>query len=200
MCHFYLQVRNAIQALQEMTTPSSCTCSIANYSAHSNPNITAELQHPRGVLLVRSSSQPPELFNWDAPPSPAFHALKTYADCETQTDWTDAMHEYILENPKNVLEILGLDPEKILNGVNVRKSHSIPDYIRQCNRDYVSDLSNNRVDMCTVDVYNEDSEDCKGEHCPFLSKGTDREVQIFEAVHSNKSHNSLLKLRRNNID
>lgn len=78
---FIAQVRNAIQALQEMTSPSSGPGS----GAHSNPNIT---RIPcSNAVLARSTSHPPEIFCWDEPPSPrVYKCLTSLVDQETQTE------------------------------------------------------------------------------------------------------------------
>lgn len=169
-----------------MATPSSCSCSVGNYSAHSNPNVAGDLQNSQNALLIRSNSQPPELFNWKGPWS---SQTLTCTETATQTDQLEIMHNYILENQRHVLEILGLDPDKILNGIDVKKSQSIPDYFKQC-KDYSSDFSNNKLEMCTVDVCGEED---KEEHCPLLSQEFDKGVPFFKSLNSNKTNNPLLK-------
>ncbi|KAJ8971823.1 hypothetical protein NQ317_002940 [Molorchus minor] len=192
-----LEVRNAIQALQEMTTPTSMVGTV-NYSAHSNPNI-AHLHHSSSDkgMLARSNSHPPEMFCWEAPPSPSSYLppIATFIDTETQTDSTDAIRQYVLQNPKTILEMLGLDAEKVLNRVSLKKSYSIPDYTGR-GRGYQG------VD-CYVDVDAdevEENEETKREDCPFLWNNEERRVQIFESLNVNKGPSSLLKFRRNNLD
>lgn len=81
-----LQVRNAIQALQEMTSPSSGPGS--GFSAHSNPNIARiPCTNTSNGILARSTSHPPEIFCWDEPPSPGvYKCLTSLVDQETQTE------------------------------------------------------------------------------------------------------------------
>lgn len=55
--YVYSQVRNAIQALQEMTTGPA-----GWHAAHSNPNLQWN-QPPN--QLARSCSHPPDVFCWD---------------------------------------------------------------------------------------------------------------------------------------
>ncbi|KAG5895875.1 hypothetical protein JTB14_012258 [Gonioctena quinquepunctata] len=176
-----MEVRNAIQALQEMATPSSYSGSITNYAA-SNPNI-AHLHHSSSGngILARSSSHPPDMFYFDEPLCPSFPTLTTYTDSETQTESSSAaVRQYILENPKSVLKILGLNPEKILNAVNIRKSHSIPDYTNQLRPTAeFSTFVNSRADACLVDLGNEDCDDSKGDDRPFLWRTTEEKVRIF---------------------
>ncbi|CAH2005542.1 unnamed protein product, partial [Acanthoscelides obtectus] len=94
-----------------------------------------------------------------------------------------------------VLEILGLDPEKTLSSIHLKKSHSIPDYSNRC-RNYFSNMMtshNHQVDSCLVDLEE------KGEDCPFLWDQGDK--RIFEPLGSGaKTQNSLLKFRRGNVE
>ncbi|XP_050503214.1 potassium voltage-gated channel subfamily H member 8-like [Diabrotica virgifera virgifera] len=198
-----MEVRNAIQALQEMATPSSCSASVINYSAQSNPNI-AHLHHsPSGIpgngMLARSNSHPPEMFCWEGPPSPPFPPMRTYIDSQTQTESTvTLMRQYILENPKRVLEIMGLDPEKIMNSVEIKKSRSIPDYTSRLRNfaDFsgISENVNSHPDTCLVEV---ETDVVRGENCSFSWNKGGRKVQIFETLNSNKTQNALLKFRNN---
>lgn len=97
-------MRNAIHALQEMRTPS-----LEGGSTHSNPNITRVPHSCSGNgMIARSTSHPPEMFCWNEPATP--HHVVSCVDREIQTDF-DAIHDFIVENPSRVLEILGLDPE-----------------------------------------------------------------------------------------
>ncbi|CAG9831142.1 unnamed protein product [Diabrotica balteata] len=195
-----MEVRNAIQALQEMATPSSCSASVINYSAQSNPNI-AHLHHsPSGNgILARSNSHPPEMFCWEGPPSPPFAPIRTYIDSQTQTESTvTLMRQYILENPKRVLEMMGLDPEKIMNSVEIKKSRSIPDYTNRLRNfsDFsgISENLNSPPDTCLVEV---ETDVVRGENCSFSWNKGGRKVQIFETLNSNKTQNALLKFRNN---
>ncbi|XP_072381889.1 voltage-gated delayed rectifier potassium channel KCNH8 isoform X4 [Diabrotica undecimpunctata] len=195
-----MEVRNAIQALQEMATPSSCSASVINYSAQSNPNI-AHLHHsPSGNgILARSNSHPPEMFCWEGPPSPPFPPIRTYIDSQTQTESTvTLMRQYILENPKRVLEMMGLDPEKIMNSVEIKKSRSIPDYTNRLRNfaDFsgISENLNSPPDTCLVEV---ETDVVRGENCSFSWNKGGRKVQIFETLNSNKTQNALFKFRNN---
>lgn len=93
-----------------MTTPSSGAGS-GHCATHSNPNIT-RLPHScsGNGMIARSTSHPPEMFCWNEPVTQ--HHLISYVDREIQTD-TDIMNNFIIENPRSVLEILGLDPDVI---------------------------------------------------------------------------------------
>ncbi|KRT86714.1 hypothetical protein AMK59_2158, partial [Oryctes borbonicus] len=105
-----LEVRNAIQALQEMTatpTPSG----VLQMTAHSNPNINRIHSNPNNPILARSSSHPPEMFYWDEPLSPPLIIVPQFVDNSTQTDFSDLFRQYILQNPCSVLEILGISPD-----------------------------------------------------------------------------------------
>nr|CAH7716343.1 unnamed protein product [Callosobruchus chinensis] len=177
--------------------PSSC----GQFSARSNPNIMAPLP---GGTLARSTSHPPEMFCWDAAAaaaplitshSPPLYPLRHCVDSETQTDSAGAIRQYVLDNPKVVLEILGLDPEKTLNSIQLKKSHSIPDYSNRC-RNYFSNMMtthHQQADSCLVDLEE------KGEDCPFLWNQGDK--RIFEPLKGGaKTQNSLLKCRRSNIE
>ncbi|RZC37990.1 potassium voltage-gated channel subfamily H member 8, partial [Asbolus verrucosus] len=188
-------VRNAIQALQEMTTPSSCGGSV-HYSVHSNPNL-----HHSGSgngILARSTSHPPEMFYWEESNSPplTFRPFPTYVDRDTQTD-NELLRRYVTQNPRQILEMLGLDPDKILNKANMRKSHSIPDdkgqvhlSVRNQNCFNCSHLNDIAVDI------DEETDEGKGEECPFLwdqNAPEARNFQVFEAINP---QNSLLKFKK----
>ncbi|KAL1498113.1 hypothetical protein ABEB36_008966 [Hypothenemus hampei] len=176
-----VEVRNAIQALHEMATPSSGHGS-AHYSAHSNPNIT-EVHHSSGVL-ARSNSHPPEMFCWDgAAPSPSqIVSSVILEDKHTQTDDDQLLRNFVQENPKFILELLGLDSENILSRVNLKKSHSNPDYT--CRNDRYSEkciINISGKSDCSITV-DEESES-EQENTPFLwaqqgSRG--RRVQILD--------------------
>ncbi|XP_076265799.1 eag-like K[+] channel isoform X3 [Rhynchophorus ferrugineus] len=177
-----IEVRNAIQALQEMATPSSGHGSV-HYSAHSNPNI-ADFRYSSSVL-ARSNSHPPEMFCWEGPPPPSPRPIIsiTLAEKETQTDNEELLRNLAMDNPKMVLEMLGLDPDKVLNKVNLKKSHSNPEYT--CRSDKL--LEKNSVGVskneCSIAVEEESEDDY--EHTPFLwnQQGNNgKRVQIFENI------------------
>lgn len=172
----YLKVRNAMQALQEMaTTPSH------HYSAHSNPNITDV--HHSSAILARSTSHPPEMFCWDGK-SQSPSKLVSMESKETQTDGEELLQHYVQENPKIILQILGLDAEKLLNRVNLKKSHSNPDYT--CRNDRFSEkcvINVRNKNECNI-VVDEESEEEQDSTTPFLwgQQGNNgRRSQYFES-------------------
>lgn len=176
-----------------MATPSSGHGSV-HYSAHSNPNIT-DVHHSSGIL-ARSNSHPPEMFCWEgAPPSPRAILPATLMDKETQTDGEEFLRHFVQENPKIILEILGLDSEKVLNRVNLKKSHSNPDYTSHNDRYNDKCIINlNNKNDCNI-VVDEESE---GEHenTPFLwnQQGNNgRRAQIIENFGRNQG---IIKYRR----
>ncbi|XP_045542696.1 potassium voltage-gated channel subfamily H member 8 isoform X1 [Papilio machaon] len=96
-----MEVRNAIQALQEMTGPSGW------HAAHSNPNL--QWNAPPNQL-ARSCSHPPDVFCWDqqerpvTPERPKIHR-------STQTEpFLHSVTQYIMEHPATVMLLLGIDP------------------------------------------------------------------------------------------
>ncbi|XP_017771321.1 PREDICTED: potassium voltage-gated channel subfamily H member 8 [Nicrophorus vespilloides] len=125
-----VEVRNAIQALQEMTTPTNGSL---QFSVHSNPNIARlpHQHHSQSTILARSSSHPPEMFYWEEPPSPNGHipSIASISHKETQTDPTEYIHNYITQNSRKVLELLGLDPDVVAGTFfksKIKKSQSTP--------------------------------------------------------------------------
>ncbi|ENN79150.1 hypothetical protein YQE_04336, partial [Dendroctonus ponderosae] len=174
-----VEVRNAIQALHDMATPSSGHAS-AHYSAQSNPNI-ADLHHSSSGL-TRSNSHPTEMFCWDGVPPARVVSTITVTDKETQTDAQEILRNFVQENPKIILEILGLDSTKILNRANLKKSHSNPDYT--CRNDRYNEkciINMNSKNDCSI-VVDEESEN-ELENTPFLWNQplhNGRRVQIFE--------------------
>ncbi|CAK1582047.1 unnamed protein product [Parnassius mnemosyne] len=96
-----MEVRNAIQALQEMTGPSGW------HAAHSNPNLqwNAPLNQ-----LARSCSHPPDVFCWEQQERPVTpERLKI--DRSTQTEpFLHSVTQYIMEHPATVMLLLGIDP------------------------------------------------------------------------------------------
>ncbi|XP_013182489.1 PREDICTED: potassium voltage-gated channel subfamily H member 8-like isoform X6 [Papilio xuthus] len=96
-----MEVRNAIQALQEMTVPSGW------HAALSNPNL--QWNAPPNQL-ARSCSHPPDVFCWDqqerpvTPERPKIHR-------STQTEpFLHSVTQYIMEHPATVMLLLGIDP------------------------------------------------------------------------------------------
>ncbi|KAF0769867.1 potassium voltage-gated channel subfamily H member 8 isoform X2 [Aphis craccivora] len=69
------EVKNAIQALQELATTSSSVRYPYPLPARSNPDLPENVKRPQMALLQRSSSHPPEVFGWDGTvyDSPAHH-------------------------------------------------------------------------------------------------------------------------------
>ena len=118
-----IQVRNAVQALQELATSSSVMGTRFPYPlpAHSNPNLPdSSLKHCNMVMLPRSSSHPPEMFCSDNSEYVIGSSVTIRIDKETQTDEpTDLFEQFVLQNPHRVLLILGLDPDSILGGRRV---------------------------------------------------------------------------------
>ena len=74
--------------------------------AHSNPNLPDK---GSTVLLQRSSSHPPEMFCWDN----SEPIISFLSDKQTQTD-EHLLEQFILQNPRRILMILGLDADTIL--------------------------------------------------------------------------------------
>lgn len=112
-----------------MATPSS-GCNSVHYSAHSNPNLTGVMRSSSSSgLIARSSSHPPEMFCWDeAVPSHPIQCITAVSDVETQTE-VDILHQYVTQNPRKILEILGLNPDLItahLYKSNMKKSKTVP--------------------------------------------------------------------------
>uniref|UniRef100_A0A1B6DT39 Potassium voltage-gated channel subfamily H member 8 n=1 Tax=Clastoptera arizonana TaxID=38151 RepID=A0A1B6DT39_9HEMI len=100
------EVRNAIQALQELATTS---CTVARYPyplpAHSNPNLPHSNPHLTNEGLLRSSSHPPEMFCWDTKGE-----SEKLIDSQTQTDFPfDFIKKFVIENSEIVHQWLGLN-------------------------------------------------------------------------------------------
>ncbi|XP_074028423.1 eag-like K[+] channel isoform X2 [Leptinotarsa decemlineata] len=189
-----LEVRNAIQALQEMATPSPCSGSVTNYTVHSNPNI-AHLRHStsRNGILARSSSHPPEMFCFEEPHPSNFPSLTKYMNSETQTESSNVLiRQFILENPRNVLEILGLDPEKILGTVDIRKSLSEPNYdFHLTNSLNFSSFVDGRADMCLIDMNKDECDNSREEEYSFLWNRADSELRNCGTFNTNFPDNPL---------
>ncbi|XP_048479359.1 potassium voltage-gated channel subfamily H member 8 isoform X5 [Plutella xylostella] len=103
-----IEVRNAIQALQEMATGPAAA---GWHAAHSNPDL--QWGSPPNQL-ARSCSHPPDVFCWDqqerplSPEKPKIHR-------STQTEpFLHLVTQYIMEHPGTVLLLLGLDPRAAL--------------------------------------------------------------------------------------
>ncbi|XP_047510385.1 potassium voltage-gated channel subfamily H member 8-like isoform X6 [Pieris napi] len=95
-----MEVRNAIQALQEMTGP-------VWHAAHSNPNL--QWNAPPNQL-ARSCSHPPDVFCWDQQERASTPEWPKINRC-TQTDpFLNCVTQYIIEHPATVMLLLGLDP------------------------------------------------------------------------------------------
>ncbi|XP_022117084.1 potassium voltage-gated channel subfamily H member 8 isoform X4 [Pieris rapae] len=95
-----MEVRTAIQALQEMTGP-------VWHAAHSNPNL--QWNAPPNQL-ARSCSHPPDVFCWDQQERPSTPERPKINRC-TQTDpFLNCVTQYIMEHPATVMLLLGLDP------------------------------------------------------------------------------------------
>lgn len=176
-----------------MATPSSCGGSI-HYSVHSNPNL-----HHCGTgneILARSTSHPPEMFYWEESTSPplTFRPFPTYSEKETQTDY-ELLYRYVNQNSKIVLEMLGLDSDKILSKRNIRKSFSIPSDRGQVHISVQGNCLNFKDVALDID---DNDDDDKGENCPFLwndSVVDGKNYQIFEHINP---QNSVLKFRKTN--
>lgn len=99
-----------------MTTPSSAG-SAGHYPARSNPNlarVAMQTGNSGNGILARCSSQPPEMFCWDDPEPPGGPpCLASFKDSSTQTDTDTLMQQYVTQNRRKVLAMLGLDPDKV---------------------------------------------------------------------------------------
>ncbi|XP_025406127.1 potassium voltage-gated channel subfamily H member 8 isoform X3 [Sipha flava] len=68
------EVKNAIQALQELATTSTNARYPYPLPARSNPDLPENVKRPLAGMLQRSSSHPPEVFGWDGTyDSPGHH-------------------------------------------------------------------------------------------------------------------------------
>jgi len=134
-----IQVRNAVQVLQELATSGTAMGTRYPYPlpAHSNPNLPdSSLKHCNMVMLPRSSSHPPEMFYTDNSECIIGSSVNIRIDKETQTDEPiDLFEQFVLQNPHRVLLILGLDPDSILGGRRVSPPSSA------CNMVQVSDMT-----------------------------------------------------------
>lgn len=99
------QVRNAINALQELATTTNTVASNRfpfPLPAHSNPNIHRVRGNEGDAPLPRSSSHPPEMFCWEDNAE-----RERLVSAETQTDVPlDYIQQFVLENRQLVLSWL----------------------------------------------------------------------------------------------
>lgn len=99
------QVRNAINALQELATTTNTVASNRfpfPLPAHSNPNIPRVRGNEGDAPLPRSSSHPPEMFCWEDNAE-----RERLVSAETQTDIPlDYIQQFVLENRQLVLSWL----------------------------------------------------------------------------------------------
>lgn len=117
-----IEVRNAIQALQEMSTPSKSNPNLTQrYPTHSNPNIQENGQwcgaKKKAPMLERSSSQPPDMFCWDDDDNDGdvecndnqivSNKIKTICDQQTQTD-EQLLIQFVGQNQTLLRQILSL--------------------------------------------------------------------------------------------
>nr|CAD7448638.1 unnamed protein product [Timema bartmani] len=119
------EVRNAIQALQELATSNTTMATRYPYPlpAHSNPNLPDNsLRNSHMPLLQRSSSHPPDMFCWDDDtPLLTTHLV----DRETQTDLpVEMMEQFVLQNPRRVLILLGLEQDPLVSTLSCAGSGS----------------------------------------------------------------------------
>ncbi|CAB3242043.1 unnamed protein product [Arctia plantaginis] len=95
-----MEVRNAIQALQEMTGPPQW------HAAHSNPNL--QWNTPPNQL-ARSCSHPPDVFCWDQDRPQTPERPKVHRSTQTEP-FLHSVTQYIMEHPATVMLLLGIDP------------------------------------------------------------------------------------------
>lgn len=137
----YFKVRNAIQALQELAS-SGQAISYAN-QAHSNPNLGGFGMFFRNITsLPRSSSHPPEMFCWGHHDEPR-NDMETKS---TQTDHpSDIFEQFVKDNPRRVLTILGLDADLIMSALNCGKRLIISENVPNCDSVSVNWVPRNSV-------------------------------------------------------
>ncbi|KAF5307673.1 hypothetical protein FQR65_LT06728 [Abscondita terminalis] len=190
------EVRNAIQALQEMTTPTADNFKC--YPAHSNPNI-ARYPHNNennNGILARSSSHPPEMFCWEDPilNNTPQRCITSSVDETTQTDTDTLFYRYITENPRKVLIMLGLDPDMVSYALcknNIKKSHTFPNEI------YKKVVNDNKSDKSKADDRNVGVIEIgkNSNTCPFFWNSTN----VCSSDDTNTNSNlDLLKFRQHN--
>lgn len=105
LTHWTFQVRNAINALQELATTTNTVASNRfpfPLPAHSNPNIPRVRGNENDTPLPRSSSHPPEMFCWEDDTE-----RERLVSMETQTDAPlEYIQQFVLENRQLVLSWL----------------------------------------------------------------------------------------------
>lgn len=195
-----------------MTTPSSEGS--RHYPAHSNPNIT-RLSHcgSSNGILARSSSHPPEIFCWEdpivtrGPPPPC---LTSVIDETTQTEADELLYHFVTQNPRKVLSMLGLDPDKITSTfykTNIKKSHTFPGnsngkciFIDSSGDMYKADNRNKDVTVNTLESEQESTQ----KMCPFFwdppNVYSNEENDVCEAINNFPQTNSLKFRKYNTID
>lgn len=100
------------------------------HPTHSNPNLGGFGMFFRGVTsgLPRSSSHPPEIFCWGHEEPHSYMDVKS-----TQTDHPcDMFEQYVRENPRRVLTILGLDADLIMSALSCGKRLIISENVPNC--------------------------------------------------------------------
>lgn len=130
-----LEVRNAIQALQEMTYSTIGQLDIQN-PARSIPNLPNNIVHTNVTeqFLTRSSSQPAEIWKREIQDDIRSHHLKSVSDFAqsnqsfhisvtkaTQTELSidyEMLENLVLSNPQLVLNILGVKTHLPVNFIN----------------------------------------------------------------------------------
>ncbi|XP_045473209.1 potassium voltage-gated channel subfamily H member 8 isoform X2 [Harmonia axyridis] len=187
-----IEVRNAIQALQEMKTPSTGVSS--SFNAISNPNLArAGDNFSRNGILARSSSHPPEMFCWDPdePVTETFRPLRNTVDVETQTG-DDLIKDFVLQNSDKIMQFLGLSSDKVKQYSRLRKSYSISD-----DRTVVKfDKSTKDTEGCSIDI--EGQESPSGTWKSNSGYGEHHKVQIFGGF--SPSTNLIRHFKENNYD
>ncbi|XP_050537378.1 potassium voltage-gated channel subfamily H member 8 isoform X2 [Daktulosphaira vitifoliae] len=104
------EVKNAIQALQELATTST-NASRYPYPvpARSNPDLPENNKRAQTAVLQRSSSHPPEVFGWDASddsPSHRSHALSIDVAVQTDTPSLYILEQFVKSHRSLVLDWL----------------------------------------------------------------------------------------------
>lgn len=112
---------------------------------HSNPNLGGGMggMFFRGATnLPRSSSHPPEMFCWDHE-DPRNNTLEVKS---TQTDHpSDMFEQFVKENPRRVLVILGLDADLIMSALSCGKRLIISENASNCDSVSVNWVPQNSV-------------------------------------------------------
>ncbi|KAL3268302.1 hypothetical protein HHI36_007420, partial [Cryptolaemus montrouzieri] len=188
-------VRNAIQALQEMKTPSAGVG--ASFNALSNPNLARSQDHFSGNgVLARSSSHPPEMFCWDE--NSAVEPLKQIrntVDAETQTENGNFINEYVLQNPEKILELLGLKCGKLRQIHRLKKSQSVSE--EGCGDEFYRHKKDSN-ETCCIDIAG-GKFDC--DHPNYHSEGESSRLHHTVPIFENFSplHSTLYPLKSNSF-